>query len=533
MLSTKKIALLAMFGLPILSLQAQTKKPAAPAKTVTPVKTPAANSAAPVKLSTVEGISEYQLSNGLKVLLFPEPAKPTITVNITYLVGSRHEGRGESGMAHLLEHLVFKGTPKHPNIPAELTAHGANPNGTTWYDRTNYFETFNATDENLNWALDLEADRMINSFIAEKDLKSEFTVVRNEFEMGENNPSGVLSDKVVDAAFMWHNYGKSTIGSKEDIEKVPIDNLKAFYKKYYQPDNAVLLVAGKIDEAKTLALIQKYFGKIPKPTRVLQPYYTIEPVQDGEKYVELRRVGDVQSLAMVYHTPAASHPDYAYLDILNEALTNQPGGRLYQSLVQTGKATGVFAFSPITHDAGYFMLGIEVLKEKSMDSAKNILFGTLDELKTKPVTNEEVARAKATLLKQFETQMRNPGSLGIQLSEFIGAGSWKLAFLYRDVIEKATAADVNKAAGAYFKNSNRTYGVFIPTTNADRATIPSAPDLTNTLASYKGKAAMSAGEAFDPSPDNIALRTKTYTLPGGAKFSFLPKATPFPITRHS
>lgn len=153
-------------------------------------------------------------------------------------------------MAHLLEHMVFKGTPKHPNIPAELTSHGATPNGTTWYDRTNYFETFNATDENLNWALDLEADRMINSFIAEKDLKSEFTVVRNEFEMGENDPGGVLMERILSAAYIWHNYGKSTIGSKEDIEKVPIENLQAFYKKYYQPDNAILLVAGKIDEEK-------------------------------------------------------------------------------------------------------------------------------------------------------------------------------------------------------------------------------------------------------------------------------------------
>jgi len=207
---------------------------------------------APVKVTSVEGITEYRLANGLQVLLFPDPSKPTITVNITYHVGSRHEGYGESGMAHLLEHMVFKGSTKHKNIPAELTSHGASPNGTTWYDRTNYFETFNATDENLNWALDLESDRMINSFIDNKDLQSEFTVVRNEFERGENSPGSVLMERILSTAYLWHNYGKSTIGSKEDIEKVPIENLKAFYKKYYQPDNATLVVAGKIDEAKTL-----------------------------------------------------------------------------------------------------------------------------------------------------------------------------------------------------------------------------------------------------------------------------------------
>ncbi|NCW21776.1 MAG: insulinase family protein, partial [Gammaproteobacteria bacterium] len=173
--------------------------------------------AAPEKVTSVEGITEYRLANGLRVLLFPDPSKSTITVNITYLVGSRHEGYGESGMAHLLEHMVFKGTPRFPNIPQELTTRGARPNGTTWYDRTNYFETFAATDDNLRWALDLESDRMINSFIKEEDLRSEFSVVRNEFESGENDPSGVLLERVMSTAYLWHNYGKSTIGSREDI----------------------------------------------------------------------------------------------------------------------------------------------------------------------------------------------------------------------------------------------------------------------------------------------------------------------------
>ena len=223
------------------------------------------------RVTSVEGITEYRLaSNGLKVLLFPDPTKETITVNVTYLVGSAHENYGETGMAHLLEHLVFKGTPRHPNIPQELTAHGSRPNGTTWTDRTNYFETFAATDENLQWALDLEADRMVNSFIAKKDLDSEMTVVRNEFELGENDPFSVLLERTMSSAYLWHNYGKTTIGARSDIENVPIDRLQAFYKRYYQPDNAVLLVAGRFDEPKTLALIDKHFSSIAKPTRTLE-----------------------------------------------------------------------------------------------------------------------------------------------------------------------------------------------------------------------------------------------------------------------
>ena len=237
----------------------------------------------PRQVTSVEGITEYALDNGLHVLLFPDQTKQTITVNITYLVGSRHENYGETGMAHLLEHLMFKGSPKHPNVPQELTSHGARPNGTTWFDRTNYFETFQASDENLRWALDLEAERMVHSFIAKKDLDSEMTVVRNEFELGENDPSSILEERVLSTAYLWHNYGHSTIGARADIENVPIERLQAFWRNYYQPDNAYLLVAGKFDPVKTLALIDETFAAIPKPARKLQQTYTAEPTQDGER----------------------------------------------------------------------------------------------------------------------------------------------------------------------------------------------------------------------------------------------------------
>src|SRR6185312_5988467 len=184
--------------------------------------TAAARASEPRKVVSIEGITEYALDNGLRVLLFPDSSKPTVTVNVTYLVGSRHEGYGESGMAHLLEHMLFKGTPTHQKIWTEMDAHGAQFNGTTDYDRTNYFETVNATDENLKWALGLEADRMVNSKVAADDLKSEFSVVRNEFEIGENSPQSILEERIYSTAYLWHNYGKSVIGSRSDIERVPI-----------------------------------------------------------------------------------------------------------------------------------------------------------------------------------------------------------------------------------------------------------------------------------------------------------------------
>ncbi len=186
------------------------------------------------KVTAVEGITEYRLTNGLSVLLFPDSSKPVITVNMVFKVGSRHEGYGEKGMAHLLEHLDFKGTPKHPNIPKELSEHGAHANGTTWVDRTHYYETFDATEPNLRWALELEADRMVNSYIAKKDLDSEFSVVRNEYEMGENDPGNVLNKRMLPTMFQWHNYGRDAIGEKSDIEGAPIERLQAFYQNSRQ-----------------------------------------------------------------------------------------------------------------------------------------------------------------------------------------------------------------------------------------------------------------------------------------------------------
>jgi zinc protease len=228
-------------------------------------------------ITSVEGITEHRLANGLTVLVFPDPSKQTITVNMTYLVGSRQENYGETGMAHLLEHLMFKGSPRHPDIPKELTTRGAQSNGATNYDRTDYFETFTATDENLHRAPDLEAGRMVHSFIAKKALDNEMTVVRNEYEAGENGPLGVLIERIFSTAYLSHAYSHPVIGVRSDIETVPIKRLKAYYHLYYQPNNAVLLVTGHIDPARTLALIEQKLGAIPRPARKLPVFCTEGP----------------------------------------------------------------------------------------------------------------------------------------------------------------------------------------------------------------------------------------------------------------
>jgi zinc protease len=474
---------------------------------------------------SVEGITEYRLDNGLHVLLFPDPSKETITVNMTYLVGSKHENYGETGMAHLLEHMVFKGSTKHTNIMQELTEHGTRPNGSTSYDRTNYFETFRATDENLKWALDLESDRMVNSFIRKSDLDSEMTVVRNEFEMGENNPLNVLMERVMSTAYLWHNYGKSTIGSRSDIENVPIERLQAFYKKNYQPDNAVLLIAGKIDPPKLLELIATYFGPIPKPTRVLTPAYTVEPTQDGERSVTLSRTGDVQVVMAGYHFPAGSHPDFAPLDVLVQVLTTQPSGRLYKALVETKKAASTNGFDFQLREPGVGLFFAEVRKESSAQVASDAMLAAIRGVVTNPPTAEEVVRARTELLKQVDLELNNSEQIGLELSEWNGMGDWRLLFLHRDRIRKVTDADVLRVAKLYLKDSNLTTGLFLPTAQPDRTEIPATPDLISTLKDYKGDAAIATGEAFDPSPKNIDSRTIRGELQPGIKMAFVSKKT--------
>ncbi|MBO0801377.1 MAG: insulinase family protein, partial [Blastocatellia bacterium] len=430
------------------------------------------------RVTTVEGITEYRLPNGLRVLLFPDPTKQTITVNITYLVGSKNENYGETGMAHLLEHLSFKGTPTHTNIYQELTAHGARPNGTTSWDRTNYFETFAASDENLRWALDLESDRMVNSFIAKKDLDSEMTVVRNELEKNENDPGNVLLSRIYATAYIWHNYGKVAIGERSDIENVPIDRLQAFYKKYYQPDNAVLLVSGKIDERKTIDLVNEYFSKLPKPSRELPKIYTTEPVQDGERAVTVRRVGDTQFIGAAYHIPSGAHPDASTAAILAQIISDDsPSGRLHKALVEEKKASVVInATSPLS-DPGLLVVGAALRMDQSLDQARDALLQVVEGIDKNPVTKEEVERARAQLLKEIELTLNSSETLGLQLSEWIGMGDWRLLFIHRDRLRKVTPEEVQQVAKKYLKQSNRTLGFFIPTVKPERAEIPAKPDV--------------------------------------------------------
>jgi zinc protease len=479
-----------------------------------------------VKKATVGGITQYDFANGLKVLLFPDPSSPKVTVNMTYMVGSRFEGYGETGMAHLLEHMNFIKSTHDRNIKKELTDHGASWNGTTDYDRTNYFETVTATDDNLKWALGLEAERMVNMRIEKPLLDTEMTVVRNEFERGENNPASILEERVIATAYLWHNYGKSVIGSLADIEKVPIDRLAAFYKKYYQPDNAVLVVAGQFDESKALAYVAETCGAIPRPTRKLDATYTVEPAQDGERYVELKRVGQNPAIVMAWHAPALSHPDSAALEVLSGIMSGGGRGgtgRLYKALVDNKKALSARMSYEELHDPGFVMVQAGLSKDQSLDAARKTIIDTVAGVVTEPPTKEEVEKEKTRILQGMEQRMNNSQQAALGLSETIASGDWRLFFLNYDEIKSVTPEDVVRVAKLYFKESNRTVGEFIPTPEPDRTQVPSSPDLDSVFANYKSGLTISQGEAFDPTPANIEKHLIRSKLANGLKVVMLPK----------
>ncbi|AZY50048.1 M16 family metallopeptidase [Bordetella avium] len=480
------------------------------------------------EVTSIEGITEYKLQNGLRVLLVPDSSKPTTTVNMTYLVGSRNENYGQTGMAHLLEHMLFKGTATTRNALGEFSRRGLRANGSTSTDRTNYFASFASNPETLRWYLGWQADAMVNSLISKDDLDSEMTVVRNEMESGENNPFRVLMQKMQAAAYQWHNYGKSTIGARADVENVDVAQLRAFYHEYYQPDNAVLIVAGKFDPKTTLSDIEATLGKLPRPARELRREYTVEPVQDGERSVTLRRAGGTPLVAAMYHIPAAGSPDFIPMDLASVILSDTPSGRLYHALVPTKLASGVFGFTMDQRDPGIAMFGAQLQAGMDETKALDTLVSTLESLHEKPFTQEELDRARNKWLTSWQQTYSDPQKVGVALSEAIATGDWRLFFLQRDRVRMAKLPEVQRVAEDYLRKSNSVLGRYIPTDKPQRAPQDSRPDLSAVFKDYKGDPNFKAVEAFDPTPANIDKLTlrRTLTLPNGpVELALLPKAT--------
>jgi len=476
------------------------------------------------RVTSVEDVTEYALPNGLRVLLLQDPAKPTTTVNLTVKVGSRHENYGETGMAHLLEHLMFKGTPRHAEIWSEFTKRGLRANGTTSFDRTNYFASFGENEETLAWYLDWLADALVNSKIAKSDLDTEMTVVRNEMERNENSADRILWEKVIAAAYQWHNYGKATIGARSDVENVDIANLQAFYRKYYQPDNAVLIIAGKFDPAKALAVVNARFGVIPRPDRVLPQTYTMDPPQDGERTVVVRRNGGTPGVLVAYHAPSVAHADFAALRIAS-LIIGGPNARLHKNLVEAGLAADAGNWLLGLAEAGMAYFSADLKSDQDLDRARTVLLETVESLGRGEITTDEFERTRTYLINALERQTLDPERVGVALSDSIASGDWRLFYFNRDRVRDVKIEDVKRVANTWLVTDNRTVGTYIPTSTPKRAPAQSRVDVASLLKDYKGNPRVASGEVFDPSPENIERRTERGTTPAGFKYALLPKAT--------
>jgi zinc protease len=459
----------------------------------------------------------------MQVLLAPDSAATNVAVNVTYLVGSRHEGYGETGMAHLLEHLIFKGTPSTPDPKAEFRKRGFSFNGTTAVDRTNYFASFTYDAAQLDWYLSWQADAMTNSFIAKKDLDSEMTVVRNEYEIAESNPAQALVQRMQSVAYQWHNYGNAVIGARSDIENVDIVRLQDFYRRYYRPDNAFVVIAGKFDEQAALQSIVRHLGALKAPAVPIPQTYTLDLPQDGERSVTVRRAAQFQVLAAGYHTPAALHKDTVPLALLNLVLADAPSGRLYKALVETKKSQGVFAAPLQRREASMLLIGTVIATDAKADELRAELLPMLEGIASQPITQEEFDRARNKAVAGIELAFSNAARVASTMTEMQVMGDWRAFYVHRDQFKTVTLADVNRVATTYLLRDNRTLGQLIPTQSPVRAPAAQLSDAKAYLAGVQFKEQAERVETFDYDPATLASRVSRHVTPAGIKVTVASK----------
>jgi len=418
------------------------------------------------KITEYDGITEYKLnSNDLKLLLAPRHAAPVVAFMVLYRVGSRNEAVGHTGSTHLLEHMLFKGTPTYnkqsgTQIASVLQRQGGVFNADTWFDRTRYYEMLPSNQ--LELAIHLEADRMRNSFIADEDRQSEMTVVRNELERGENEPSNVLHERLWAMAFREHPYHHPTIGWRSDVEGVATSRLKEFYDTFYHPNNATAIVVGDFDEQTALDLISKHFGGIPSSPAPIPPMYTVEPPQEGEIRFTLRRVGQLGLINIGWHIPEATHPDTAALTVLDTLLSAGITSRLYQALVETQMAVDVGAQAFQFLDPGLFMLHITLRPGVAHADAERIALELIEKMKTEDAPEKELQKAKNLITTQMIYLRDSPMGVTRVIAEAEAVANWKMYVDLPKMVEQVTPADIKRVVTTYFTEDNRTVGWFIP-----------------------------------------------------------------------
>ena len=412
------------------------------------------------------GITEYQhKKNGLTVLFLENHNAPVITFMVTYRVGSRNEAIGHTGSTHLLEHLMFKGSEQFNKeegtaIWNVLQDVGAMINATTWFDRTNYFELL--PKEHLPQAVKIEADRMRSAFIRDDDRKSEMTVVRNEFERGENDPWEALDKNIWATAYQAHPYHHSTIGWRSDIENVPTERLKEFYDTFYWPNNATVTVIGDFDKAKTLDLLDQKFGCISRSPHTIPEMYTTEPIQEGPRRIIVKRAGEMPIIGIAHKIPEGTNKDIYALQILGRILGYGKTSRFYKRFIDTGLAADVNVWSSPLHDNGLFITYLFIAGDDSCEDVEKEILDEYAKIISDGVDVEELQRAKSQINAQTAFTRDGTYSVASNLNEAIALGDWTYYTTFLKKVENVSIDDIRRVANTYLKEDQSTTGFFIP-----------------------------------------------------------------------
>ncbi len=476
-----------------------------------------------VKPMMLNGVQETHLANGLTVLTKEVHSAPVAYFSVWYKVGSVNELVGQSGMSHLLEHMMFKGTTtrKPGEISALLTQNGAQFNATTYFDRTNYFETL--ASDRLEMAMQLESDRMSNSLFDEKEHQKEMTVVRSEYEAGENNPGAALGKAVRLSAYQVNPYRWQTIGFRSDIENISRDEMYDYYKKYYVPNNATIVMVGDFDTKTALAMVQKYFGSIP--ARSIVPHFiTPEPEQQGERRVTVQRAGTTPQVEISYHVPEFGNPDRYALDVLEGVLSGGRTARFFGALVQTGIASSADAGYIGLRGADLFSMDASAQPGKTNADLEKALLAEVERVKTTPISAEELTRALNQAEAGYVYGRDSVQSQGSELGENAMKGDWRYGETYLENLRKVTPADVQRVAQKYLTARNRTVGYFepiLPNTTAPAAKMPVAmapkplPAGANPNSALIAKPTVRANAQMAPRTAPAAAKKTRVTLPNG------------------
>ena len=412
------------------------------------------------------GIDEYRLkSNDLRVLMLQDLSTPVATFMVTYHVGSRNEAIGYTGSTHLLEHLMFKGSRNYNKengtaIWDELQSIGAQINATTWNDRTNYFEV--VPSEYIEKAISIEADRMRFSFLRDEDRQPEMTVVRNEYERGENSPFDVLDKNIWATAYQAHPYHHSTIGWRSDIENVSTERLKEFYDVYYWPNNATATIIGDFQKDTTLSLIAKYFGEHKKSDHEIPKVYTEEPLQEGPRRIVVKRSGQSGITAVAHKTPPGLDVDMYVFQVLGKILCDGKSSRLYKKIVDQGLATSLFMYDFPFKDNGLFITYAFLTPDTDNQKVEDIILKEYNDIISNGVEDSEIMRAVAQIRASVAFSRDGSYAVASALNEAIAIGDWQFYTSYVEKIELVSAKDIKRVAAKYLTEDQSTVGWFIP-----------------------------------------------------------------------